>query len=118
MNNVDMAAHRVAWMVYNGPIPPNLQVRHSCNKLLCMTPAHLYLAEPPVKKVKEIKQHGNKKLSDEDILSIRMLRSEGRTLADIALLYHVTPPTIYNVCKGITRRNVPFEAGQEPKQLP
>ena len=118
MNNVDMAAHRVAWMVYNGPIPPNLQVRHSCNKLLCMTPAHLYLAEPPKKKVKEIKPHGNKKLTNEDILSIRILRSEGRTLAEIALLYHVTPPTIYNVCKGITRQNVPFEAGQEPKQLP
>ena len=36
-------AHRVAWELANGPIPPSLVVRHKCDFAPCCNPAHLEL---------------------------------------------------------------------------
>jgi HNH endonuclease len=33
--------HRLAYIIANGPIPPGLQVIHSCNNGLCCNPLHL-----------------------------------------------------------------------------
>jgi hypothetical protein len=37
-------AHRLAWELAFGPIPPGLQVDHVCRVRLCVNPAHLRLA--------------------------------------------------------------------------
>lgn len=37
-------AHRVAYMIYIGPIPKGLVVHRSCHNYLCCNPAHLQLA--------------------------------------------------------------------------
>jgi hypothetical protein len=39
-----VAAHRIAWEIANGEIPPGLLVRQSCGNRLCCNPAHLFLA--------------------------------------------------------------------------
>jgi DNA-binding CsgD family transcriptional regulator len=36
-------AHRVAWVMTNGPIPAGLQIRHSCDNPPCCNPAHLQM---------------------------------------------------------------------------
>jgi hypothetical protein len=36
-----MSAHRASYLVYNGPIPDGLVVRHSCDHIGCIEPAHL-----------------------------------------------------------------------------
>lgn len=34
-------AHRVAYRIFNGPIPDGMQIHHTCANVGCVNPAHL-----------------------------------------------------------------------------
>jgi hypothetical protein len=36
-------AHRIAWELFRGPIPPGMLVCHTCDIMHCVNPEHLFL---------------------------------------------------------------------------
>jgi DNA-binding XRE family transcriptional regulator len=41
-----LRAHRIAWTLTRGPIPPGLFVCHACDTPRCCNPIHLFLGTP------------------------------------------------------------------------
>lgn len=74
-------AHRVAWEIFNGPIPNDMEICHECDTPACVNPTHMFLgthAENMLDcKVKgrangsSGAKNGRAKLTPSDVLAIR-----------------------------------------------
>ena len=73
-------AHRISWVLYNGPLGPDDWVAHHCDTPLCVNPAHLFLSRgnrdnmaDAVRKGRTARgtRHGNSKLTDDQVRYIR-----------------------------------------------
>jgi hypothetical protein len=111
---VKVKAHRVAWMVTRGAIPGGLFVCHRCDNKVCVRPDHLFLGTPAensrdmAAKCRSTfgERSTNAKLTEEHVVAVRRLRSQGRTLAALAREFGVNPTTIRAVVRGDTWRRI------------
>jgi hypothetical protein len=110
-------AHRVAWMISNGPIPDDQVVRHRCDNVACVRPDHLALGTQ-ADNLQDMRERGrahfnrfpsgamhpNARLSDSEVADLRALRAAGATFSALGKLFGVHPSTAHAIAVGETRR--------------
>lgn len=106
-------AHRVSWIMHNGPIPNSLHVLHSCDNTLCVNPSHLFLGthqdnmkdRQNKRRTASGMKSGHSKLSLKSISEIKLKyipHKYGCGSVRLAREYNVSPTTILYLVKGKT----------------
>jgi hypothetical protein len=107
-------AHRVAWMIVNGPIPDRMCVLHRCDNPACCNPAHHFLgtrSENMADKVRKGRQHRGERhprarLDEHHVRAIRSMREGGLTHQRIADAMGVSRNTVTCVLNGRNWKHV------------
>lgn len=102
-----LLSHRVSYELHCGEIPKGMHVLHKCDVPYCVNPAHLFLGTHQDNMAdKECKgrgnqpkgeRHGNAKLTEENVRSIR---ASSETLKTLAVRYGVTFGLISHIKRG------------------
>jgi hypothetical protein len=106
-----VTAHRVAWELTNGPIPPGLHICHRCDNPPCVTPAHLFVgtnldniadkvAKGRQRGARAGERHHNAKLSDADADGIR---ASSKMQKELAAEYGVSQSLVSLIRSGARR---------------
>ena len=114
-----IAAHRLSYETFVGPIPDGMEVCHKCDNPCCVNPDHLFVGtrqdnvddreakhrnNPP-----KGSSNGMAKLSEADVLSARFERAQKNiSFQKLADKYGVSKKTIQNAIKGITWKCVAY----------
>lgn len=86
-------AHRFSYLRYVGQIPEGTHVLHRCDVRCCVNPSHLFIGNAKTNADdREEKQRGNhakgernhSKLTADQVIELRMLRSDGWLLRELA----------------------------------
>lgn len=120
------AAHRVAYMLAHGPVPPGLDVRHSCDRPSCVRADHLSIGTREQNMADCIERgrtqrgaaHHAAKLTAENVLDIVRRVEAGERRSDVARLYQIAPSQITAIMRGttwshVTGRQPPPEGGSD-----
>lgn len=92
-------AHRVSWILNNGPIPDGLQVRHRCDVRCCVNPHHLELGTQRDNENDKIARGRNQRnLTAEQVLAIR---DDPRTTREIAKDFCVSSMSVSEIKRRV-----------------
>ena len=100
-------AHRISWMLSFGDIPEGLDVCHSCDNRLCCNPHHLFPGTQQdnmtdmVLKGRSMRGTGvwQAKLTEDKVIEIRNLISDGFSTRKIGKMFGVTSSTVSKIGK-------------------
>jgi hypothetical protein len=123
-------AHRIAYLMINGPIPSGLFVLHRCDNAPCCNPAHLFLGTQAVniadkcnkrrqaagsahgsithpEKLKRGAENSNSKLTTENVIAIRKMRRDRRIkVKAIAQMFGITERNVFTILARETWRHI------------
>ncbi len=100
-------AHRLAWALFHGAIPPGIMVCHRCDVPRCVRPDHLFLGTPKqnsedmVRKGRGRPGMVGKKLDQERASEIRCRYAAGGvSQAELAREFGVSGNTVWRIVRG------------------
>lgn len=104
-NGRTLGAHVTAYLLFHGDLPQGRIVTHTCDKRICVNPAHLQ-AGTYTSNMKDAKERGRVGrlpiLTQEQALRCFSLVEKGLPLNYIATLFGVTPGCISSIINGRT----------------
>lgn len=111
-------AHRTAWEMTYGPIPPGMEVCHSCDNPPCARPDHLFLGSH-LSNMRDARQKGrhkapglkgsqvgNSKLTEDAVREMRVLATEGWSQRRLAARFGVSRRSVQFVQSGTRWKHV------------
>ena len=114
--NVHYLAHRLAFLIGNGRINPDLLVMHSCDNRKCVNPKHLSqgtdadnVRDAWLKgRTQKGERNGMAKLSEAEVTEIkRKFRSGHSSMSQLAKQYRVWGPCIWRIIRGLRWKHIP-----------
>jgi hypothetical protein len=111
----ELRAHRLAWMLFCGEIPPGMVVCHKCDVRACVNPEHLFLgtsldnSQDMLNKGRNLRgeRHHSAKLTEAQVSRIKAMLAEDRLyISEIAREFGVAPSTIRAISQGKNWRGV------------
>lgn len=105
-------AHRAAWAVINGPIPPRSHIHHTCERKPCINPSHLECKTHSAH-LRDHKRETIAKLTLEQVEEIRGRLAQGELQIPLAREYGVTGRVIWQICNDVKWRDDP-DAPRQP----
>lgn len=98
-------AHRVAWELKNGPIPPGAHILHKCDVPSCIEPSHLFLGDHKENMSDRAKKlRAAKKLTPSLIRKIR--KETNLSQAKIAKKYRISQGTVWDIKSRKTWKHI------------
>lgn len=105
-----LGAHRISYVLSNGPIPEGQYVFHKCDNPACVNPEHLFLGTAkqnwedavqkrrisPAKPALGIRNPGSK-LTEAQVIEIRSLRGSGEQTKRLAARFGVSKSAITEI---------------------
>lgn len=126
-----LLAHRVSWVLFKGEIPKDMCILHKCDNPPCVNPEHLFLGDRgenardmakkgrqwvqknpngrpicPLELKPRGEKHGNAKLSNEEVLSIRTRFCAGEKQKDLAAIFGVSKSLVNQITNHSIWRHI------------
>lgn len=111
----EVLAHRLSFFLHYGFLPPNKCVCHSCDNMLCVNPAHLFLGtikennKDMIKKKRHAygEKNGASKLTEDMVVQIKKATREGKiTQRKLAEKFNISQTQISVIKTGKTWKHL------------
>lgn len=117
-------AHRVSWQIHIGPIPPGVQVLHTCDNPPCVNPKHLFLGDQTANMrdmarkgrgrsaPRAALQNSKAKVTRAEVAEIRQQLGAGHSQSTIARRFNISQTNVSAISRRKTWGEIPGPAGR------